>query len=65
MLVIEHIQHVGLAARFGRFGSRGGSGNTQKGRIEHFNTLITAWLKEADDPFDFATALTMKSAQPA
>jgi arylsulfatase A-like enzyme len=37
----------------------------QKQRIEYCNTLIAAWLKKADDPFDFKTAVTMKSTQPA
>lgn len=37
----------------------------QKQRIEHYNTLIAEWLKQADDPFDFQKALRSKSAQPA
>jgi arylsulfatase A-like enzyme len=38
--------------------------STQKPLIDHFNTLIAAWLKESSDPFDFTTALTKRSASP-
>ena len=38
---------------------------TQKPLIEHFNTLIAAWLKDSGDPFEYATALTKRSTAPA
>lgn len=38
---------------------------SQKPLIDHYNTLIEGWLKEADDPFDFQNALTKYSAAPA
>ncbi len=37
---------------------------SQKQLIAHFDTLISAWLKEAKDPFEYATALTKRSAEP-
>jgi arylsulfatase A-like enzyme len=37
----------------------------EKPLIDHFNTLIGAWLKESSDPFDFQTAISKRSAEPA
>jgi arylsulfatase A-like enzyme len=37
----------------------------QKPLVDHFDTLIAAWLKEADDPFPFAVAMTQRSVAPA
>jgi arylsulfatase A-like enzyme len=37
----------------------------QKPLIDHFDTLIAAWLKAADDPFEYATAITKRSAEHA
>jgi len=34
----------------------------QKPLVDHFNRLIAAWLKDADDPFDFAGSLGKRSA---
>ncbi len=39
--------------------------SSQKPLIDHYNTLIEGWLKEADDPFDFQNALAKHSAAPA
>ena len=36
----------------------------QKPLIDHFNTLIFAWLKDASDPFDFKHAINMRSSEP-
>ena len=38
---------------------------SQKPLIDHYNMLIEGWLKEADDPFDFQTALAKRSLAPA
>ena len=37
----------------------------QKPLIDHFDKLIAAWLKQADDPFDYAAAIQKRSAEPA
>ena len=37
----------------------------QKALIGRFDQLIATWLKEAKDPFDYATAITKRSAEPA
>lgn len=38
---------------------------SQKDLMAHFDKLIKAWLQEADDPFDYASAVGRTSAQPA
>ena len=37
----------------------------QKPLIDHFDHLIANWLKDANDPFDYAAAITQRSAEPA
>lgn len=37
----------------------------QKPLIDHFDRLIADWLKQADDPFDFAAAIQKRSSEPA
>lgn len=37
----------------------------QKGLMSHFDRLIKAWLREADDPFDYAAAIQRRSVEPA
>ncbi len=37
----------------------------QKALIDHFDGLIAGWLKDANDPFDYASALSRRSAEPA
>jgi arylsulfatase A-like enzyme len=37
----------------------------EQARMEHFNELIAAWLKDASDPFPYEAALDKRSAQPA
>ena len=37
----------------------------QKSLTEHFDLLITAWLKDSGDPFEYAAALTKRSSAPA
>jgi hypothetical protein len=36
----------------------------QKELVGHFDRLIEAWLREADDPFDYAAAIERISVQP-
>jgi arylsulfatase A-like enzyme len=36
----------------------------QKSLIDHFDKLIVAWLKEADDPFDYHSAIMKRSEAP-
>ena len=36
----------------------------QQSLIRHFDTMIEAWLKQANDPFDYATALQHRSTEP-
>lgn len=33
--------------------------------IDHFDKLIANWLKQADDPFDYAAAILKRSTEPA
>jgi hypothetical protein len=37
---------------------------THRSLIEHFDQLISAWLKDASDPFDYAAAISRRSAEP-
>jgi arylsulfatase A-like enzyme len=37
----------------------------QKPITDHFDVLISAWLKESGDPFEYAVAVTRRSAAPA
>ena len=37
----------------------------QKPLTDHFDTLISAWLKSSEDPFEYADALTKRSAAPS
>lgn len=38
---------------------------TQRPLMDHFDTLIQAWLKDAHDPFQYATAVSKRSGIPA
>jgi hypothetical protein len=38
---------------------------TQKPLIDHFDGLIANWLKQAEDPFNYAQAIQKRSAEPA
>ena len=37
----------------------------QKPLMDHFDALILEWLKDANDPFDYSTALNRRSGAPA